>query len=220
MRVLKMVTLLVSILMVLLQCSRQESITNLAGQRKLVSAWEPMMYTFIAVGSEVMEDTLMIYPDSIRWIYDIPAGGPSSLSVTLSGQIMGSTSYAPDLVASLKADSWLDSAINAIIKDNTLSAAIQDSLIRDAAMVADNNINSIKAVKNSEILTNTHLEVETYINGTITAVPLACDANGVFSGTVQIASSPLPEVILTENTRLFVKNGGQVLDIITLDNPW
>jgi len=64
------------------------------------------------------------------------------------------------------------------------------------------------------------LEIETYLGGTISIVPLARDNTGVFTDTVAIAASGLSGILLHQSSRLYVKNGNQVLDTILLDNPW
>jgi hypothetical protein len=65
------------------------------------------------------------------------------------------------------------------------------------------------------------LEVETYVNGVTGTVPLARDSLGVFNDTVLIATTPRSEVVSPpQNSRLFVRNGDQMLDTFQLSNPW
>ena len=146
--------LLVSILVLIIQCNRQESINSLMGRTEIATAPDTSLYEIGPFPPDEVPISASVITDSIRWVNEFPSGGSSSLKIIISGQ------------------SQLD------------------------------------------------LDVETYLDGVTTTVPLIRDNTGIFADTVQIAATPLSEVILTESSRLFVRYGDQVLDSIPLVNPW
>lgn len=92
MRQVTMVTLLVSILVLILQCSENESLNVFNGRMETVSAPDTLWYIVGAVSPDAMQDTLLVRTDSIRWVYEVPSGGSSGVSIIMSGQISGKSS--------------------------------------------------------------------------------------------------------------------------------
>jgi hypothetical protein len=75
-----MVTLLVGIFVLIMQCSENESLNSFNGRMETVSAPLTKAYSFAPY-------TYNLSMDSIRWANEFPAGGPSRVSVILGGQI-------------------------------------------------------------------------------------------------------------------------------------
>jgi hypothetical protein len=80
MRQVTMATLLVSILMLTMQCSENESLNSFNGRMETVSAPITKAYSFAPYNYQM-------HTDSTRWVNEFPPGGPSSVSIILSGQI-------------------------------------------------------------------------------------------------------------------------------------
>jgi hypothetical protein len=81
MRQVTMVTLLVSILVLIMQCSENEALNSFNGRMEIASAPDTNSYV-------VPPDTIpnILRTDSIRWVYEFPSGGSSSVSIIISGQ--------------------------------------------------------------------------------------------------------------------------------------
>jgi len=67
--------------------------------------------------------------------------------------------------------------------------------------------------------TQVDIDIETYVDNKAGRISLGIDSFNVFADTVPIARSPLSNVLLIQNSRLFLRNGDQVLDTIELINP-
>jgi hypothetical protein len=80
MRQVPMVTLLVSIFVLIMQCGGNESLNSFNGRMETVTAPITKAYPFAPY-------SYLMRTDSIRWINEFPSGGPSRVSIILSGQI-------------------------------------------------------------------------------------------------------------------------------------
>lgn len=80
MRQVTVVTLLVSIFVLIIRCSTNESLNSFNGRMETVSAPDTNGYSFLPYFYRMRTD-------SIRWVYDFPSGGSSRVSIILSGQI-------------------------------------------------------------------------------------------------------------------------------------
>lgn len=80
MRRVTVVTLLVSIFVLIMQCGGDESLNSFNGRMEIVSAPIAKAYPFAPY-------SYLMRTDSIRWINEFPSGGASRVSIILSGQI-------------------------------------------------------------------------------------------------------------------------------------
>ena len=157
MRNMTMMTLLASIVVLTMRCGGNESLSDLSGRMETTSV--AVNNLFYIVQPDVFLDSVTVHTDSIKWIYEFPSIGPSSVSVIISGK------------------SQVD------------------------------------------------LEVETYTNGVTSIVPLVSHTAETiadtipFIDTVPIAASPLPGLILTQSSLLFVKRDTTILGAIPIFNP-
>jgi hypothetical protein len=87
MRKATIVTVLVGILVFTMQCSKIESLDNLNGRTELTSA--PIDNTSYFITPDGLLDSVIVHIDSIRWVYEFPTAGSSSLSIVMSGKISG-----------------------------------------------------------------------------------------------------------------------------------
>ena len=165
-------TLLTGISLLIMMCSENESLNDLNGIMEITCA--PDTNQYIVYADSLLVNIMTVRRDSIRWVYEVPSGGTSSVSVVISGQIEGTCSVGT-----------LDSVVNSTIVEN--------SRLEVAAYSSSGDVASI--------------------------VPLAHDSFGRFSDTVLIASSDLPESILTQGGGFIVKYG-EMVDTIRLSNPW
>jgi hypothetical protein len=108
MRQATMIALLVSILVLTMQCGKNESLNSLGGRTGLATPAIADTFYFVGPDNGVL-DSSAIHTDSIRWLYEFPPEGSSNLRIIISGKISGMNS-----VDSLNPDS-----LNAIIIGNT-----------------------------------------------------------------------------------------------------
>ena len=80
MRQVTMVTLLVSIFVLIMQCSENDPLSSFDGRMETVTAPITKVYPFAPY-------IYSMRTDSIRWINEFPSGGASRVSIILSGQI-------------------------------------------------------------------------------------------------------------------------------------
>jgi hypothetical protein len=80
MRQVKMVTLLVGIFLLIMQCSTNESLEVFNGRMETVCDTIAGEFSFAPY-------IYRVRTDSIRWVYEYPSGGPSRANLIVSGQI-------------------------------------------------------------------------------------------------------------------------------------
>ena len=80
MRQVTMVTLVASFVVLILQCSTNESLAVFSGRMETVTAPIKKAYPFAPYA-------YCIITDSIKWVYEYPSGGPTRVSIILSGII-------------------------------------------------------------------------------------------------------------------------------------
>jgi hypothetical protein len=89
MRQVTMVTLVVCILVVIMQCGDKESLNVFNGRMESVVAPIEKVYTTF------QPYTFILHTDSIRWLYEFPSQGPSRVSLILSGHDTTSNAGSP-----------------------------------------------------------------------------------------------------------------------------
>jgi hypothetical protein len=201
MRQVTMVTWLVSIFLLIMQCSENESLNVFNGRMETVSGPIDKSYKYAPYIYSIRPDSIIpvslildsirldsikrntpildsiklnslkldsikldsikrksIVPDSIKWVYEYPSGGPSRVSIILSGKIVTDS---------------MDPATGALIDIG----------------IGQNHLD---------------LGVETYFDS-VRIVHLPFDSVGGFLATVPIAVSQSSGLLLPTSSRLFVK---------------
>jgi len=79
MRQVTMVTLLVSILALIMQCSTNQSLSVFNGRMEALVAPIDTQFNFAPY-------TFHLYADTVKWLYDFPSGGGTRASIIFSGQ--------------------------------------------------------------------------------------------------------------------------------------
>jgi hypothetical protein len=170
MRKVLFVIALVCSLLLMVQCSGDETLSSFDGKVELVTS--PVAKSYIFRPSQYS-----FQMDSLRWEYGFASGKESKVSLVISGKIQTDT---------------------LLINDN-------DSIIGiEPREIGQNHLN---------------LGLETYIGTNTSIVQVEFDSNGNFFDTVQIASTSVSELILPQNSRMFVSADTLLSDTITLINP-
>lgn len=130
-----------------LQCGDTESLDSFQGKTELLSTAIADTFYFVnsAVnpdGDAVLDtvsflDSVMLHIDSVRWMSEFPTGGPSTLSVIISGQI-SAMSYNDSISSVVVRDTKLE--IETHIDDVTDTVSIvQDStgLFCDTVLISN-----------------------------------------------------------------------------------
>jgi hypothetical protein len=86
MRQVTMVALLVGVLVLMMQCSENGSPTSVMVSTNIPAVPDTFSYVFEPVLPDSVPVTLEVFIDSIKWLYDFPSSGSSSLSIMISGE--------------------------------------------------------------------------------------------------------------------------------------